>query len=296
MPNWNEVLQEIAVANQSPLDRVRRKYLMELHEKTDRNVICYYSGWLQKPESKRATIQDDDKNGLMAAVHGLKDRGKGLDLLLHTPGGEITATESIVHYLRQMFGTDINVIIPQIAMSAGTMIACASKKIYMGKQSNIGPIDPQFNGIPAHGVLDEFSRAIDEIRKNPASIPIWQAVINKYHPTFVGECENAIELSSDIVEEWLITGMFEGDKDASAKAKKIVEKLNNHKDTKAHGRHIHLDQARAMGLRVDALEDGQDMQDLVLTIHHAYMHSFSSSKAIKIIENHMGHAFVQAIG
>lgn len=156
MPSWNEVLTELQSCNRvDALDYVRRKYLDQLHKNTGRNIIAYYSGWLQKPRIGNADICDDDKNGLMATIHKL-DRSKGLDLILHTPGGDIAATESLVDYLRKMFGKDIRAIIPQIAMSAGTMIACSCREIIMGKQSNLGPIDPQFNGIPAHGVLEEF--------------------------------------------------------------------------------------------------------------------------------------------
>jgi ClpP class serine protease len=67
-------------------------------------------------------ITDEDKNGFMMAVHKL-DRTKGLDLFLHTPGGSISSTQSIVDYLHKMFGKNIRAIVPQIAMSAGTMIA-----------------------------------------------------------------------------------------------------------------------------------------------------------------------------
>lgn len=55
----------------------------------------------------------------------------GLDLILHTHGGQIAATESIVHYLRSIFGNNIRAFIPQLAMSAGTMIALSCKEIIM---------------------------------------------------------------------------------------------------------------------------------------------------------------------
>lgn len=291
MPNWNEVLNEVI---NNPLDTVRRKYLKKLHEKTGRNTICYYSGWLQKPGSIHGSIHDDDKNGLMATIHGL-DRKLGLDLVLHTPGGDLAATESIVNYLHSMFGNDIRAIVPQIAMSAGTMIACSAKEIVMGKQSNIGPIDPQFGGIPAHGVIEEFKKAKAEIKKDPASIPLWQIVVQKYHPTFLGECEKAIALSSEMVKQWLMSGMFKGDTNAKAKVNKIVKTLNNHKDTKTHARHLHIKDATEMGLKIITLEDDQELQDLVLTVHHAYMHTLANSMAIKIIENHNGNAIVQNI-
>ena len=108
MPNWSEVLNEIGEADaylrsQSAPDRVRRKYLKSLFELTGRNVIAYYSGWLSKPGIEGVHINDEDKNGFMMAVHEL-DRSIGLDLILHTPGGELHATESIIHYLHQMYG------------------------------------------------------------------------------------------------------------------------------------------------------------------------------------------------
>src|SRR5262245_52501160 len=139
MPNWNEILNELG-AKGSTHDVVRRQYLKKLRQTNGgRNVILYYSGWLQKPELKgRGTSVDDaDKNGLMAVINKL-DRSKGLDLVLHTPGGDVSATESLVDYLRAMFGTDIRAIIPQLAMSAGTMIACSCREIIMGKQSSLG--------------------------------------------------------------------------------------------------------------------------------------------------------------
>lgn len=209
MPNWNQILDEIKAAG-STHDVVRRRYLEQLHKLTGRNIIIYYSGWLQKRNVQGVEINDEDKNGFMTVIHEM-DRSLGLDLILHTPGGETAATESLVHYLRAMFGTDIRAIVPQLAMSGGTMIACACKEIIMGKPSSLGPIDPQFNGIPAHGVVEEFKRAIEEVKTDPGRIPIWQAIIAKYIPTFIGECEKAIAWSNEMTAEWLRTGMFAGE-------------------------------------------------------------------------------------
>jgi hypothetical protein len=89
------------------------------------------------------------------------------------------------------------------------MIACACKEIVMGKQSNLGPIDPQFNGIPAHGIVEEFRRAHSEIQKafakaksNPndansfgvsqATMAVWQPIIAKYNPTLIGNVKNQL--------------------------------------------------------------------------------------------------------
>ena len=176
MPSWATILKEIDSKNKEkeaagePVNEIRRKYLHQLSDLTKRNVIAYYSGWQYKPDDPACYISDFDKNGLMNAVHEL-DRDLGLDLLLHTPGGSFAATESLVDYLHKMFGTNIRCFIPQMAMSGGTMIACACKEIFMGKQSNIGPIDPQFNGFPAHGVIEEFNEAISQRKKTLQAYP-----------------------------------------------------------------------------------------------------------------------------
>ena len=160
-------------------DTIRRKYLEELHSYTNRNVIAYYSAW----QSKRVVgteINDEDRNGFMMALHAM-DCNKGLDLILHTPGGSISATQSIVNYLQDKFSGDVRAIIPHTAMSAGTIIACSCKEILMAKHSSIGPIDPQINGVPAQGLLAEFDQAHQEIKDDPSRqfvwLPIYRSII-----------------------------------------------------------------------------------------------------------------------
>ena len=84
MPNWSQILGEIGTAG-SVHDVVRRRYLRALGKLTGRNVIVYYSGWLQNPRIPGVVISDEDKNGFMTVIHEM-DRKRGLDLLLHTPG------------------------------------------------------------------------------------------------------------------------------------------------------------------------------------------------------------------
>ena len=291
MPNWGDVLKEIQALGQEPgpIDAVRRKYIGQLSKYTKRNVIIYYSGWLQRgAEPIQSIIYDGDINSFMATINNMKVE-KGLDLILHTPGGVTSATEAIVSYLRKKFGADIRCFVPQLAMSGGTMIACACKEIYMGKESSLGPIDPQFGPMAAFAVLEEFKRAKKEIAKDPTSIPLWQVIFGKVNPGFMTECQQAVDLSNDLLLKWLQTGMFNGDKDAVEKSKKVVKKLNNHADTKAHDRHIDVVQAKQMGLNVKMLEEDDTLQDLVLTVHHACMHTFSQIPNLhKIVENQMG--------
>jgi Serine dehydrogenase proteinase len=295
MPGWSNVLAEIGQRQkegQQAIDLVRRKYLKSLHTHTGRNVIAYYSGWLNRPAgTPNLQVGDDDMNAFMAAVHQLK-REKGLDLILHTPGGDIAATEALVKYLWTMFEKDIRVIVPQLAMSAGTMIACSSKQIIMGKQSSLGPIDPQIFGMPAQAILDEFQLAIESIKKDPTSTPLWQQIVSRYHPSFLVECVQAIKWSKTMVHSWLCENMFSNDSAMTATAQTIVDYLSDHATTATHSRHLSQTKCAEIKLNVTKLEDDKKLQDLVLTVHHAYMHTFSMSPAIKITENHLGVATV----
>ncbi len=297
MPNWHEVWTEITAVQQQAANAqtiIRHKYLANLHTHTGRNVICYYSGWLSKGGVSLIDINDEDKNGFMTTIHKL-DRNLGLDIILHTPGGGIAATQSIVNYLQKMFGKDIRAFIPQIAMSAGTIMACCCKEIWMGKESNLGPIDPQMRGIPAHGVVQEFKRAMREVKKDASRIVIWQQIIGQYRPTFLGQCENAIKWSNDFVEQQLTDGMFQGLPDRKKRARAVVRALSNYPRNKSHDRHFDMDDCEKMGLTIKHLESDITMQDLVLTVHHCYMNLMMNTLAYKIIENHQGIALVKNV-
>ncbi len=302
MPNWKEVIIEIAAEEekikkegskgQSAYDITRRKYLSKVFDVNGgRNVIAYYSGWLQRPISRDVIVNDKDVSGFMLAIHQL-DKSKGLDLILHTPGGDLAATESLVTYLKKIFDNNIRAIVPQLSMSAGTMIALSCKQIIMGKHSSLGPIDPQMDGLPCEAIIAEFQRAREEILNNTDNAYLWEFIISKYHPTLLSSCQNAIDMSRQLVKQWLKENMCCGD---SKKSNKIIKHFSSHKKSKMHARHLSVDTCKNIGLNIVDLEDNQELQDAVLTTHHAYMHTFARKAIVKIIENHNGVAYIEAL-
>ncbi|MFB5283591.1 ATP-dependent Clp protease proteolytic subunit [Peribacillus sp. Hz7] len=297
MPSFHELRTEIL--NEGSAEKVRRSYLGKLSQYTGRNTIIYYSGWLQKQTDSKQdaihfSVNDNDKNAFMTTISGL-DESKGLDLILHTPGGDIAATESLVDYLKKIFGNDIRAIVPQLAMSAGTMISCACSEIIMGEHSSIGPIDPQLSGMPAHGIIPEFERARQEIAASAENIHIWQPIIAKYPPTLIGHCVQSIQLSMQMVKEWLVDNMLSERANPEADADVILNYLGSYTETKSHSRHIPIDKAAQLGLTVTALEDDKILQDLVLSVHHATIYTLGTTSAMKLVENQNGIALVHHI-
>jgi membrane-bound ClpP family serine protease len=298
MPNWNEVLAELQANNRSAHDHLRLKYLQKVHEHTKRNVLLYYSGWLQKAHLAQTAgvefgIVDADKTGFMTCSHGL-DRSAGLDLILHTPGGDVAATESLIDYLQYLYKGNVRAIVPQIAMSGGTLIALSCKEIVMGQHSSLGPIDPQIRGMPAQGLLEEFERAKKEITANPAAIGVWQPILSKYWPTLITSSKHAIDWSDQLLRRCLTQNMFKADAAAvrAKKIKKIANLLGKQATSKSHNRHIDPETAAKLGINISKLEADQDLQNHVLTLHHTMTHTFQGTMATKIIENQTGIAFI----
>jgi len=293
MPTWNEINAEIShIGSANACDQVRAKYLRRLETRLGRTVVAYYSGFLEKrgPDGRyhpEASITDLDMNGFMAAVHNVP-RDRGLDLILHTPGGGTEATRALVEYLYKMFGRDVRAIVPHMAMSAGSMIACGCREILMCKHSCLGPTDPQVRGLPAMGVLAEVDQAIVEIKKEPLKQIVYQQIFAKYPPAFILDCERSLKGSQDMIEEWLAANMFAREQDPKSAARATVSQLMDYRGTTDHAHHFLIDKCRDMGLKVVAIEDDQELQEDVLSVHHSFCASFARTSAIKIIENAAG--------
>ena len=297
MPTWNDI--DSRITSRTTSERVepvcleeRANALSELANYTKRPTIAYYSGFLQKKSADgkphpESAITDFDMNGFMANCYRLNQE-TGLDLIIHTPGGATEATRAIVGYLYKMFGRNIRVIVPQLAQSAGTMIACAASDIVLGKHSCLGPTDPQIGGAPAMGVLHEIDKALEEIRERPDRNLFWQHVFAKYPPTFISNCERAIAGTKQMISEWLRDGMFAGDPDQAAKVNAVVNGLMNYVDTSEHGHHFSPEDCHNFGMKIVPLEEDQRLQELVLTVHHTYVASFARLPVIKFIENSIG--------
>lgn len=298
MPSWGDILKELqasAASNpngQPDFDVVRRKYLTQLHALTGRSTIIYYTDWFST-SGEVVSITLEDMQGMMEVLKGLP--GPELDVIIHSPGGSAEATRSIVRYLRSKF-THIRAFVPLAAMSAATMWSLACDEIVMGKHSQLGPIDPQLliggGAVPARAIIEQFEQARAEIAKDPSVLAAWLPILQQYAPALLKQCETAEELSRRLVREWLAAYMLKGDPDAKRKAAGIARYFASYKQHQSHGMGIDRDQARAVDVNVSDLENDPALQDAVLSVHHAAMHTLGGA-AVKLVENHLGKAFVK---
>lgn len=99
----------------------------------------------------RRFIDIEDSEQVLRAIRSTP-KDVPIDIILHTPGGLVLASEQIARALKK-HPARTAVFIPHYAMSGGTMIALAAGEIWMDENAVVGPIDPQLGGYPAASIL-----------------------------------------------------------------------------------------------------------------------------------------------
>ncbi len=262
---------------------VLARYMQAFVDRTKRNLILYYSGFLFAP-NENVSIQEEDMEGFMAALYKM-DKSSGLDLFLHTPGGSVSATEGIGNYLKSVFNNNINCYVPHMAMSCGTLLAMACRTIYMGKHSCLGPIDPAIGMYRTDAVVEEFNTAKTDIAQDPNLSLLWQPILSKYPITLLGECKKATELAKIVSEKWLTDNMLAQAPDARLRLNRILSLFASHQNTKAHDRHISASECLKIGLEVKMIEEDPDLQDAVLSVHHAATLFMKQNNLVSMVTN-----------
>jgi ClpP class serine protease len=305
MSSWNDLLNEL---DRNKSDEAKANWLRGRQEqafqrilakRAERNIIFYASAFLQKPQANSLSLQltHEEINGFMSVMFGM-DWSKGLTLILHTPGGITNAAESVVAYLNSKF-EQIEVIVPTFAMSAGTMISLAAEKIIMGRQSQLGPIDPQIplagRLVSARAIVDQFERAKKEILEDRDVAHVWAPILQTIGPAMLVEAQNALDYGERMVADWLAKRMFNGDSNAAVKAANAAKYFNDASEHKSHGRRIDRQEARTQGINIEDLEADQDLQDAVLTLYHVVTIAFEKSPSCKMIAGSNGRMWVKNV-
>jgi ClpP class serine protease len=101
-------------------------------------------------------IDIDDSEAVLRAIRETPD-DDAVDLLLHTPGGLVLASEQIANAVRAHPGK-VTVLVPHYAMSGGTLIALAANEILMDESAVLGPVDPQLGDLPAAALVRVVSK------------------------------------------------------------------------------------------------------------------------------------------
>ena len=136
------------------LETNRRRVMRQLEKKRNSRLITL----IHRQEvlsflgiGFRRYIDIEDSEALLRAIH-LTPKDMPIDIILHTPGGLVLASEQIAHALVR-HQAPVTVFVPHYAMSGGTLIAMAADEIVMDENAVLGPVDPQLGRYPASSIL-----------------------------------------------------------------------------------------------------------------------------------------------
>lgn len=194
------------------------------------------------------------------------DKPNELLFVLHTPGGVAEVVEKMVDIIRHHYD-DVSFIVPDMAMSAGTILCMSGDKIYMDYSSSLGPIDPQIpNGdghlVPALGYLDQVERMIKKSEDNTLTDAEF-AILQNQDLATLRRYEQARDLSVTLLQDWLVKYKFKDwnvhsdDREVtqyekSERAKQIALDLSDHNKWHSHGRMIGINTLRSdLHLRIE---------------------------------------------
>ena len=205
-----------------------------------------------------------------------------LVIVLNTPGGSVETVEKLVDVIRFHY-SEAYFVVPDYAMSAGTVFSMSGDRLYMDYSSSLGPIDPQIhNGkdwVPALGYLDQVERMIQKSldgKLSDAELLILQA----QDLAMLSRFEQAKNLTVTLLKKWLVEYKFKDwtihgtnpEKkgkpvmlaEKEERAKEIAEILSDNKIWHSHGRLIGMATLRSQ-LRLK-IEDYSDDLPLRATI------------------------------
>jgi ClpP class serine protease len=151
------------IVRQKMIEAARVRLLKTIEEKRGTRVIAMIHreetlALLGFPLARYIDIHDSEE--VLRAIK-LTDPNVPIDLILHTPGGLVLATEQIAMALCRHPGK-VTVFVPHYAMSGGTLLALAADEIVMDENAVLGPVDPQLGQWPANSIL----KAVEQKQAN----------------------------------------------------------------------------------------------------------------------------------
>ncbi len=239
---------------------------------------------------------------LRAALDALTDKKDSVAVILDTLGGVVEVVERMAIALRHAYG-DVTVIVPDRAMSAGTIFALSADRIMMDYLSCLGPVDPQIERdgklVPALSYLNQFERLNEKARDGLLTTAEF-ALLEKLDLGELYQFEQARELSIELLIKWLSKYKFKDwnrtetrrevvtEEIKEQRAKEIADLLNDPERWHSHGRAINRETLRdEVNLKIENLESNRDLYEYVRSYFELlkdYMHreeliSFVHSKA-----------------
>lgn len=256
-PAFPAPLRQVRVTGQSGrrqehFDRIslsrwrRRRLIRQIEDQIGRTLLCYVS--------RDQVIEREDVLPLVALLDPVA-RGSSITLLLNSPGGYPDAAEALVQVLRDTVapvdvedGGELEIVVPDQAKSAATLMALGADRVLMSDASELGPIDPQV--VSQHGDILRFFSVLDYLaayeglttacQEHPENLAFREALA-KFDHTEVEELRRMKDRTRKLGEDLL--------RRRGISETLVVSTLMDRDRFPSHGQRIDVATAQDIGLR-----------------------------------------------
>lgn len=206
-----------------------------------------------------------------------------LAVILETTGGYIEVVQRIADTFRHHYKF-VEFVVPNYAMSAGTVLVMSGDAIHMDYYSVLSPIDPQIERdfpdgrrfVPAVSYLKKYDELIEKSRKKELTTAEIAFLVEKFDPAELHAFEQARQLSITLLTDWLARYKFKDWNKTETRgvpvtpemkidrAEAIAKKLNDIDRWHVHGRGISMQVLREdLGLLIDDFGKNRELNDAI---------------------------------
>ncbi|MBL9030861.1 MAG: ATP-dependent Clp protease proteolytic subunit [Phycisphaerae bacterium] len=194
------------------------RHLGDIEKAMDRDAVAVYG-----------PIVSGLDLGVRDAIEALDARNakKRIAVILDTPGGSAEVVERMVDTIRSFYD-DVAFVIPDKAMSAGTIFAMSGDSIHMDYFSRLGPIDPQIwkedRFVPALSYLIQYERLLEKDRRGELTNAEF-ALLSKFDLAELHQFEQARALSITLLKKWLASYKFKNWTETQTKRTSVTPEM-----------------------------------------------------------------------
>ena len=183
-----------------------------------------------------------------------------LHLLLYTPGGDGEIAVRLTR-VAQARCRNLTVIVPDLAKSAGTLLAIGAHHILMGPTSDLGPVDPQFEIKPgslvsAKDIIAAVDDASRKVQEAPETYPLHASLLSDVTALMVQQARSALAHTTDLLEEALKSNPDRTEEEVAALKAKLKKRLVDVPQT--HSAILGANEAARIGLPVTEADPTSD--------------------------------------
>lgn len=264
------------MAVHSPPEKIVEGQLDERIQKIetfmDADVIAFVGSFL-------FGLEEVFRDQVEGAASGTEKKEKVV-VVLETEGGYIEVVQRIAETLRHHY-SGVEFIVPNFAMSAGTVLVMSGDAIHMDYFSILGPIDPQVGHadggqVPALGYLARYRELIEKADQGTLNTAELAILIEKFDQAELYRYEQARKLSISLLEEWLVKYKFKDWEKTQKRGRKVTDRMRRNRATTiakklsnpdrwhSHGRGISMEVLRRdINLRIEDFGENNELRDII---------------------------------